>query len=92
MPKRNERKDKEMKTDRQPAGKLTVGYNSTMKLIKSGEAEKVLLAYDCSEFIRQNVVDAASSANVKTDEKYSMAQLGAMCGIDVGCAVCAVRK
>ena len=81
-----------MKTDRRPAAKLTVGYNSTMKLIKSGEAEKVLLAYDCSEFIKQNVIAAAAAAGVGTDESSSMAQLGAMCGIDVGCAVCALRK
>ena len=68
-----------MKTDRQPGGKLTAGYNSTMKLIKNKEAEKAVLA-------------AAKAADVKTDEKNSMAQLGAMCGIDVGCAVCAVKK
>ena len=81
-----------MKTDRRPAGKFTVGYNSTMKLLKSGEAEKVLLAYDCSDFIKQNVLTAAAAAGIAADESSSMAQLGAMCGIDVGCAVCAVRK
>ena len=81
-----------MKTDRQPAGKYTAGYNSVMKLLKNGEAEKVLLAFDCSDIIKQNVISAATSAKVETDMKCSMAQLGAMCGIDVGCAVCAIRK
>ena len=81
-----------MKTDRQPAGNITAGYNSTMKLLKNGEAEKVLLAYDCSEFIKQTVLSAAAAAGVTADMKNSMAQLGVMCGIDVGCAVCAVRK
>lgn len=81
-----------MKTDRRPANGIAAGYNSTMKLIKSGEAEKVFLAYDCSENIKQSVRDAASSANIKTDEKKSMSELGVMCGIDVPCAVCAKIK
>ncbi len=81
-----------MKADRQPGGKLTAGYNSTMKFIKNKEAEKVFVAYDCSPFIKEAVLAAAKAADVKTDEKNSMAQLGAMCGIDVGCAVCAVKK
>lgn len=81
-----------MKTDRQPAGAITAGYNSAMKLIKNGEAEKVFLAYDCSETIRKSVLSAALLSKTETDESRSMAQLGALCGIDVGCAVCAVRK
>ena len=81
-----------MKTDSRPAGNITAGYNSAMKLLKNGEAEKVLLAYDCSDFIKQNVLSAADAAGVEADMKSSMAELGALCGIDVGCAVCAYKK
>ena len=92
MPAQKRKKGQKMKTGSQPAGKYTAGYNSTIKLLKNKEAEKVLLAYDCSEFIKQNVLSAAEEADTEVDTKNSMSELGAMCGIDVGCAVCAIRK
>lgn len=81
-----------MKTDGQPSAILTVGYNSTIKLIKSGKAKKVFLACDCADFIRESVLSAASAADIAPDVDKTMAELGAMCGIDVGCAVCAFKK
>ena len=69
-----------MKTDRRPAGKFTVGYNSTMKLLKSGEAEKVLLAYDCSDFIKQNVLTAAAAAGAELVRQEAAAAAGSPCG------------
>ena len=71
---------------------MTVGLNSSLKLIKSGEAEKALLAKDCSESLKERVRAAASEHGVKVDESRTMAELGADCGIEVGCAVCAIRK
>ena len=80
-----------MKTDGTPAG-ITAGYNSTLKLIKSGGAEKVYLACDCSDTIKYNVREAAKQYGAALDESNTMQQLKELCKIDVGCAVCAVRK
>ena len=71
---------------------LTVGLNSTLRLIRSGEAAEVHLACDCADHIRQTVRSEAAGNGVPVDERRTMAQLGAACGIDVGCAVYAVRK
>ena len=81
-----------MKTDGAPAAKLTAGYNSSLKLIKSGFAEKVFLACDCSVVIKDKVRAAAEQHGVPVDETASMQKLAELCGIDVGCAVCAIRK
>ena len=81
-----------MKTDGTPAGRMTAGYNSTLKLIKSGEAEKVFLAYDCSAMITDTVRYTAEQNGAAIDETMSMQKLGELCGIDVGCAVCAIRR
>ena len=80
-----------MKTDGTPAG-MTAGYNSTLKLIKSGGAEKVYLACDSSDTIKHNVRETALQYGAALDETYTMQQLKELCGIDVGCAVCAARK
>ena len=82
-----------MKSDgHRPQRQLTVGLNSSLKLIRSGNAQTVYLANDCSDRIRQTVMEAAAASGAKVDEKKTMAQLGAACGIDVGCAVCVSRK
>ena len=81
-----------MKTDGTPAARITAGYNSSLKLIKNKEAECVFLAFDCSDAIKEKVREAAALNGIAVDETMSMSQLSALCGIDVGCAVCAVRK
>ena len=81
-----------MKTDGTPAGNFTAGYNSTLKLIKNREAEIVYLAFDCSDAIKDKVRSAAALNEIRVDETMSMQQLSVMCKIDVGCAVCAIRR
>ncbi len=81
-----------MKTDGTPAASLTAGYNSTLKLIRTGGAETVYLAYDCSPAIKDAIRLAADQNGTTVNETMSMQQLKELCGIDVGCAVCARRK
>ncbi len=81
-----------MKTGGAPEKDLTVGFNSSMKLMKSGGTGTVYLASDCSPFIKEKVVKAAQECGAALITDKTMAQLGAMCGIDVGCAVCAARN
>ena len=92
MPVQNVRRDKKMKGDSKICGALTAGFNSSMKLLRNGQAQKVFLAYDSSEQFREKIRAAAKEAGVDLDESNSMAQLGILCGLDVGCAVCTVRK
>lgn len=82
-----------MKSDgHRPQRQLTVGLNSSLKLIRSGNAQTVYLANDCAGHIRQAVMEAAAGSDAVIDESKTMAQLGAACDIDVGCAVCVSRK
>ena len=80
-----------MDPDSNNAEILAVGLNTSKKLIKSGGCIKVLLANDCSPYIREEILALAAERGVTTDVSFSMEELGAKCGIEVGCAVCVIR-
>ncbi len=75
-----------MFTDSERTG-LVVGLKQTRKAIKEG-AKRVLLAKDASEIIKTEIKELFA------DVEYvdTMLELGRICGIDVGAAVCAIKK
>ena len=81
-----------MRPGGQPQKDLTVGYNSSVKLVRSGGAALLYVASDCAPHIREAAETIAEEHGVPVDCSFSMAQLQQLCNIDVGCAVCAVRK
>ena len=69
-----------------------VGLNQSKKLIKSGFAEMVCIANDADGYIYNEIKSLCCQYDVPFDDSKSMAVLGQVCGIDVGCAVYAVCK
>ncbi len=75
-----------------PRCKYIAGLNQTKKAIRSGRADNVYLADDADASVRTYVEALCGEAGVSVTSGYSMLQLGGMCGIDIGCAVCAEVK
>ena len=72
--------------------RVCAGFNKTEKLIVRGEAEKVFLASDADEAITARIVALCRAAAIPVDGQYHKKALGQYCGIEVGCAVAAVKK
>ena len=69
---------------------LKIGYKQTMKAL-SGKCEKVYVAEDCEERIRQAVIKAANDNGSGIYYVATMQELGKLCGISrpASCAVIA---
>lgn len=70
----------------------TVGLKQTVKAIKNGTAEKVYLAEDADDFIKQSVIDACRDKNLQIIYVSNMKELGDACGIDIGASTAAIKK
>jgi large subunit ribosomal protein L7A len=70
----------------------TVGLKQTVKAIKNGTAEKVYLAEDADDFIKQSVIDACRDRNLQIIYVSNMKELGDACGIDIGASTAAIKK
>ena len=67
---------------------MAVGYNQSVKLIRSGKAVKVYLASDADSIFTAKVKDEIRKAGyVETDESMTAYRLGEMAGIDVPAAI-----
>jgi len=72
------------------AAKKVVGLNQTKKAVNNGKTAKVFAAKDADDQFLLQVKRLCESKSIPVDESMTMAELGSACGIDVGCAVCAV--
>ena len=70
--------------------KKVVGINQTKKAVTGGNAKKVFAALDADEQFLLQIRKLCESGQVEIEESMTMSELGAACGIDVGCAVCAL--
>ena len=70
--------------------KKVVGLNQTKKAVNSGKAKKVFAASDADGQFLLQIKRLCESKSVPIGEEMTMAELGSACGIDVGCAVCAL--
>jgi len=65
-----------------------IGYKQVMRGLKEGAVTAVALAGDTDKVMRAEIIRACRGRDIKIAGVRSKAELGAMCGIDVGCAVC----
>ena len=72
------------------AAKKVVGLNQTKKAVNNGRAKTVFAAKDADEMFLLQIKKLCEGKSVIVDDNMTMAELGAACKIDVGCAVCAV--
>ena len=67
---------------------MAVGFNQSVKLIRSGKAVKVYLASDADRLFTAKVKDEIRKAGyVELDESMTAYRLGEMAGIDVPAAI-----
>ena len=71
-----------------PRADLTAGIKQSERLIRAGSVKKVYLAYDAARHISDRISALCKEKKTVPDTSHSMAELGRMCGIEVGCAVC----
>ena len=71
-----------------PRGDLTAGIKQSERLIKAGNVKRVYLAHDAARHIADKISALCKERKIVPDTSYSMADLGKLCGIEVGCAVC----
>lgn len=68
------------------------GVRQVMKGIAEGNLHKVFLALDASPMLQAQIRAAANERQLAVETVSSMEELGQMCGIDVPCAVAALKK
>jgi len=75
------------------AGKLVVGGERTMKLLKTGSAKHVYLAKNCGAGVCDDVKRYAGLASIEvTSLDISSEELGALCRKPFGISVLSVAK
>ena len=74
-----------------PAGKRIVGTKQVIKAAQSGMPIRcVYVAIDADDVVRAKIITACGVNNVEVEVTSCMAELGELCGIDVGTACVAV--
>ena len=66
------------------------GLNRSKKMIKRGDVKLAYVASDAEEKIIREIKELCFETGVKLDDAHTKSQLGALCGIEVDCAVCVV--
>jgi large subunit ribosomal protein L7A len=72
--------------------KRIVGLKQVLKGIGQDMFEKIYIASDVDEVIRQKVISACVKRGTCYEEVFSMVELGNACEIDVGAATAGVLK
>ena len=72
--------------------KLKIGFKEVLKAIEANHTQKVFVAEDCEDRIKNSLADAAYKAGVLVEYAETMRELGKSCGIDVGTSCAAVLK
>ena len=74
------------------AGKLVVGGERTMKLLKTGHAKHVYLSKNCGSDVCEDVKRYADLSKIEVSQlEISSEELGAMCRKPFGIAVLSVK-
>ncbi len=74
------------------ANRRIVGLKQTVKAIKGDKTEKVYIAENADDFVKDSVLDACKNKNVQIVYLNTMKELGEACGIDIGASTAAVLK
>ena len=68
---------------------FVAGYNQSKKCIRNGRAKHVYVAFDAESHIFTEIMSLCERFDVMLDTTKTKKELGALCGIEVDCAVCA---
>ncbi len=74
------------------ASRKVVGQKQTLRVIKSGEAKKVIVADNAEKKIKDPVLKECTSRGILVYMAEDMATLGKACGIKVGASVVAILE
>ncbi|MBA2876769.1 50S ribosomal protein L7ae-like protein [Thermaerobacillus caldiproteolyticus] len=74
------------------AKQFVVGTKQTVRALKEGKAQEVILAEDADSAIINKIMEAAKEANVPVTKVDSMKKLGKACKIQVGAAAVAIIR
>lgn len=72
------------------AANVIVGTKQTVKALKSGHVQEVVIASDADPRITEGIIQTAKDMDVPITMVGSMKKLGKACGIEVGAATVAI--
>lgn len=72
------------------AKSIIVGTKQTVKALRSGNVNELIVAEDADPAVTEKVVQVANETNIPIVRVESMKKLGKVCGIEVGAAAVAV--
>ncbi|MCD5326047.1 MULTISPECIES: 50S ribosomal protein L7ae-like protein [Pontibacillus] len=76
----------------QAKSNVVIGTKQTMKAIKHGQVQEVIVADDADQHVTAKVLRLAEEFETPFARVDSMEKLGKACGIDVGAAVVAIKQ
>ena len=71
---------------------IEAGLNRAKKLLKQHHAKAVYLALDADAPLTEEICELCRENGLFPDRGHTKAELGQLCGLEVGCAVCVVPK
>ncbi|MEH7413885.1 50S ribosomal protein L7ae-like protein [Neobacillus drentensis] len=74
------------------AHKIVIGTKQTVKALKDGNVQELLVASDAEQRLTANVVEEANLKRIPVHYVDSMKKLGKACGIEVGAATVAIIR
>ncbi len=75
-----------------PGRPRVVGVRQTIKAIRAGRVERLLVAADAAEALVREVLEEAASANVPVQRTQTLAELGRSSGIAVGAIAAGILR
>lgn len=72
------------------AKKVIIGTKQTVKALKEGNVQELVVANDADQYVTAKLVQLAHELNVSIAYVDSMKKLGKSCGIEVGAAAVAI--
>lgn len=72
--------------------RIKTGFKEVMNLISENNAERVYVAEDCDESLKDKIIEAAAAAGMSVEGFPTMKELGKACKIDVGASCAAVIR
>ncbi|RFU70250.1 50S ribosomal protein L7ae-like protein [Bacillus sp. V59.32b] len=74
------------------AKSVVIGTKQTVRALKNGLIQEVIIAQDADIYLTSKVIDTAKEFEVPITYVDSMRMLGKACSIDVGAATVAIKK
>ena len=72
--------------------RLHVGYKQAVRALAESNAEKIFIAEDCDDKMKNDLASLANEKNTPVTYVPTMKELGSMCEIEVGASCATVLK